>query len=178
MTSDTGGVSNFDDSKDLRFRKTAQQASCLAIVNGGCDMASENTYYASLLNATAAGLCSMADVDKAVFKSLRVRFELGLSHKTADQPLWRLGQGDIGTATSAALNLRAAEESLVLLLNPKGVLPLRPGIGRLLVMGSHANATRDLIQVATGRLCPSGDMSCVVSPFDRIAEINRGNDNK
>jgi beta-glucosidase-like glycosyl hydrolase len=178
VTSDTGGVSDFDNSKDPRFRKSAQQASCLAIVDGGCDIDSGNTYYTSLLNATAAGLCSMADVDKAVFNSLRVRFELGLFDKTADQPLWRLGQGDIGTAASAALNLRAAEESLVLLSNPKGVLPLRPGIGRLLVVGPHANATRDLIQVATGRLCPSGDMSCVVSPFDRIAEINRGNDNK
>ena len=108
VTSDTGGVSDFDSVPG--YRKTKAEASCLAIKEGGCDVDSGSTYFTSLLNATAAGLCSMDDVDRAVFNSLRVRFELGLFDKKEDQPLWRLGQGDIGTAESAELNLRAAEE--------------------------------------------------------------------
>jgi len=168
-SSDTGAISDFDDVPG--YRKTLEQAACLALQQGGCDVDSGNTFNSSLLNATEAGLCTMDDVDRALFNSLRVRFELGLFDKTDDQPLWKLGQGDIGTDASAHLNLRAAEESLVLLQNPNGVLPLEPG-QKLLIAGPHANATRDLIQVATGRLCPSNDMSCVPSPLQRISEIN------
>ena len=65
----------------------------------------------------------------------------------------------------------------MLLRNPGGVLPLRPG-QKILVAGPHANATRDLIQVATGRLCPSNTMSCVVSPLQRIRELNIGGSTK
>jgi hypothetical protein len=35
----------------------------------------------------------MQDVDRALFNTLRVRFELGLFDPTADQPYWKLGAG-------------------------------------------------------------------------------------
>ena len=47
---------------------------------------------------------TMADIDRALFNSFRVRFELGLFDDVATQPWWKLGERDIGTDASAALN--------------------------------------------------------------------------
>ena len=121
---------------------------------------------------------------------MKVRFELGLFDPIADQPLWKLGAKDIGTGAAAALNLRAAQESLVLVQNPlvsggKGggqleggaagaasrVLPLRAG-QKLAVLGPHGNATRQLIQVDTGRICASGELDCFPSTLTELARLN------
>lgn len=131
VTSDSDSVA--DAWNQHHFVSTAAQATCLALKDGGCDIDSGNTYYDSLADGLAQGLCSMTDVDRALFNSFRVRFELGLFDPTDDQPLWRLGEQDIGTAASKALNLRAALESLVLLqarrsppLLPSPHLPFPP----------------------------------------------------
>ena len=168
----TGYVTSDSDSVAAHhYVKTGAEASCLAVKDGGCDIDSGNTYYNGLLKGVKSGHCSMADVDKAVANSLRVRFDLGLFDPIEDQPLWKLGAKDIGTAAAKALNLRAAEESLVLLRNPKRVLPLTAGL-KIAVLGPHGNATRDLIQVDTGSICADGKMDCVPSPFARIGALN------
>jgi hypothetical protein len=51
------------------------------------------------------------------------------------------------------------------------VLPLTAGT-RIAVVGPHGNATRELIQVDTGKICPGGNFDCVVSPFQAIATLN------
>eukprot|EP00435_Cladocopium_sp_Y103_P034622 s2698_g9.t1 len=129
----------------------------------------------------------MQDVDRALFNTLRVRFELGLFDPTADQPYWKLGAGDIGTDNAKDLNLEAAQASLVLLSNP-GILPLHGG-HRLALLGPHAAASMDLIQVDTGAVCPpreavpkaaewNGDTGddenfwCVKSPYAAIQALN------
>ena len=83
--------------------------------DGGDDVDSGNTYYSSLLDGVSQGYCTMADVDAAVANTLKVRFELGLFDPPATQPLTQLGSKDVGTKEAAALNLRAAASSLVLL---------------------------------------------------------------
>ena len=93
----------------------------------------------------------MDDVNRAVFNSLRVRFDLGLFDRIDDQPYWKLGAEAIGSEESRALNLKAAQSSLVLLANPKGVLPLKKG-GKVAVLGPHGNATMTLVQHDTGQV--------------------------
>ena len=88
--------------------------------DGGDDVDSGNTYYDNLLRGVAEGHCSMGDVDAALARSLKVRFELGLFDSSADQPLTRLTSSDVGTAAAARLNLRATAESLVLLKHARG----------------------------------------------------------
>eukprot|EP00930_Biecheleria_cincta_P068790 TRINITY_DN56620_c0_g1_i1.p1 TRINITY_DN56620_c0_g1~~TRINITY_DN56620_c0_g1_i1.p1 ORF type:complete len:828 (-),score=123.36 TRINITY_DN56620_c0_g1_i1:71-2341(-) len=185
VTSDTDAVE--DAWKRHHHVKTAAEASCLAVKDGHCDINSGNTYYQSLLDGVKEGYCSMGDVDRALFNSLRIRFELGLFDPTADQPYWKLGQSDIGRADGKELNLRAALSSLVLIQNPLGLLPLRQG-QRIAVIGPHANASMDLIQTDTGAVCPqaannnwthrSGNSEpssfyCIKSPYQAIDELNR-----
>lgn len=131
----------------------------------------------------------MEDINRALFNTLRLRFELGLFDPIKDQPYWMLGQGDIGTDEAKELNLIAALESLVLISNP-GILPLKAG-QRLAVLGPHGNASMDLIQVDTGVVCPpspsahagewqaeaadAGQFYCVRTPYQAIQETNGKN---
>ena len=57
-------------------------------------------------------------MDRALFNSFRVRFDLGLFDDSAKQPMARYGEERVGTEESKRLNLRAAEASLVLLSSP------------------------------------------------------------
>lgn len=173
VTSDSDAVS--DAWRRHRYVQTPAEASCLAVKNGQCDIDNGNTYYDNLLQGVQEGHCSMQDVDRALFNTLRVRFELGLFDPTADQPYWKLGAGDIGTDNAKELNLEAAQASLVLLSNP-GILPLKGG-QRLALLGPHAAASMDLIQVDTGRVCPgdTGDDEnfwCVKTPYAAIQSLN------
>ena len=49
------------------------------------------------LPGVRAGNCSIDDVNRAVFNSLRVRFDLGLFDRIDDQPYWKLGAEAIGS---------------------------------------------------------------------------------
>ena len=181
VTSDSDSVA--DVWKEHHYTPTAAQASCVAVHDGGCDIDSGNTYYDSLLegvqsSAPGCAAASMTDVDRALFNSLRVRFDLGLFDPKERNPYWSLGADDIGTDASRALSRRAASESLVLLQNPmrrggggEAVLPLTPGV-RVAVLGPHGNASHSLIQVDTGRICADGTMDCVQTPLAAISELN------
>lgn len=184
VTSDSDSVA--DVYRAHGYRHTAAGASCVSIRDGGTDIDSGNTYYDALLNGVNASLgCAMSDVDRALFNSFRVRFRLGLFDPKAGNSWWQLGAKDIGTPTSQALNRRAAAASFVLLQNPHRrattvdatearapILPLSQGM-RIAVIGPHANATRALIQVDTGKICPDGSFECVTPPFAALAELNR-----
>ena len=100
-----------------------------------------------------------------------------------DQPLWKLGEEDIGTASSTALNLKAAQSSPVLLQNPSQILPLKRGLN-IAVIGPYANTSAALIQHDSGLICPGKPWNhndndptmfdCVQSPFQAISAVNRG----
>jgi beta-D-xylosidase 4 len=181
VTSDSDAVG--DACHSHHYAKTCAEASCMALRDGQCDIDSGNTYYGNLLLGVAAKKCTMADIDRALFNSFRVRFELGLFDDVATQPWWKLGERDIGTDASAALNLKAAESSLVLIQNPAAVLPLSVG-AHVAVIGPHANASKDLIQHDTGKVCPTAEpwdgghsqtmFDCVRTPHQEIAAANRG----
>lgn len=112
-------------------------------------------------------MCKQADVDIAVRNTMRVRFEMGLFDPIDKQPLTKLNTSDVGTKEAAQLSLRGVAESLVLLKNKAGILPLTPGKQRIAVVGPHANASRFLIQVDTGQICGGdGTFDCVESPYE------------
>mgnify|MGYP000246629404 CR=1 FL=1 len=82
----------------------------------------------------------MSRIDDAVRRVLRLKYRLNLFEKPyydlKDFPLF-------GSAEHAAAALQAAEESLVLLKNTDGILPLAKG-KKLLVTGPNANSMRCL----------------------------------
>ena len=120
----------------------------------------------------------MADVDRALYNSLLQRFDLGL-FDPAEAYEWP-GRDDIGTDESKALNLQASRESLVLLRNDGGVLPLPKG-RKLAVVGPHAAARKLLVQPYPSMVshfpaemiwCPDNSTDCIPSPVEAIATIN------
>ena len=70
-----------------------------------------------------------------------VRMRLGLFDSSRINPYSALTPGDINATEHEALALRAAQESLTLLENPKGILPLQKDKTKnILVVGPNADA--------------------------------------
>jgi beta-glucosidase-like glycosyl hydrolase len=141
--------------------------------------------------------CSTSqDVDAALRRTLRVRFELGLFDSKSSNPtqakLTSLDASAVGTAASAALSLDAARQSIVLLRNDGaadggvGVLPFgssaasaaasaagHASIRRIAVIGALANATLPLMGTHyRGYACGNAnkdDLSCVPTVGEAFA---------
>jgi beta-glucosidase-like glycosyl hydrolase len=153
------------------------QASALALTEGQCDINSGDTYNDNLL--TALGLKTdglvQADVDRAVYNSLRQRFDLGL-FDPPEAYHWPSIK-DLGNGSSSDLSLTASQKALVLLRNDQSLLPLSPG-KQIAVIGPHATAKEVLVQPYPARVsCPAstgGGYECLESPFEAIQRLNVG----
>ncbi|RXZ65031.1 glycoside hydrolase family 3 protein [Pelagerythrobacter rhizovicinus] len=117
-------------------------SSCPIAIDAGLDMLmAPDTWrdlYASTLAEVKAGTISMARLDDAVARVLRVKQRLGLFE--AGKPSTRPLSGDydlLGAPEHRAVAREAVRKSLVLLKNT-GVLPLKPS-ARILVAGDGAD---------------------------------------
>jgi len=172
ITSDSDSVA--DATSSHHYTKNGAEASCKAVKDGHDDIDSGNTYFSNLMAGVKEGLCTMQDVDGAIARSMKIRFELGMFDSADDQPLTKLSSKDVGTPAAERLNLLATAQSLVLLKNERKILPLKPG-KKIAVVGPHANASRFLLQVDTGKICNGdGTFDCVESPWRAIERLNVG----
>ncbi|WP_371478639.1 glycoside hydrolase family 3 C-terminal domain-containing protein [Kitasatospora sp. NBC_00315] len=98
-----------------------------------------STTVSRLTEALERGLVDQADVDRAVARQLSIRLRLG-EFDPAGDPYAGTGWEVVDSAAHRALALRAATESVVLLKNDRGVLPLAPAEGRrIAVIGPLAD---------------------------------------
>ena len=123
--------------------KGCTNTDCPATINAGLDMAmasdSWKGFYETTLAAVKAGTISQQRLDDAVRRILRVKIRLGLFE--AGKPSSRAVGGQfalLGSPEHRAVARQAVRESLVLLKNQGGVLPLSPK-QRILVAGDGAN---------------------------------------
>jgi beta-glucosidase len=96
--------------------------------------------YSHLPELVGSGRVPIAEVDEAVRRMLRMKFESGLF----EHPFVDAGAADAKTATpdAVALAREAAREAIVLLKNDQHVLPLDASrIRRMAVIGTHARDT-------------------------------------
>jgi len=108
--------------------------------------------YSAIPAAVAKGLISEDQVNVAVARELTLRFRLGLFDPPAMVPWSNLGAGDVDTAEHRALALKVAQESIVLLKNDGGLLPLdRAKYKRIAVIGPNADYARMQSGNYTGR---------------------------
>jgi beta-D-xylosidase 4 len=156
-----------------KYVQTEAEAACVAIRNGTCDVNSGTAFHDALLESVDQKLCAIHDVEAALFRTFKLRVELGLFDPVDDQPYWHVPLSTVGTQASKDNSLFAALSSMVLLQNLNATLPLTPG-GRVAVIGPHANATLMLVGNYLGQLCPSDAYDCIKSPFQAIAEWNAG----
>jgi beta-glucosidase len=103
------------------------QAAAVAVRAGNDLVMSTPEFFSGAQEAVAQGLLAEAEIDAAVRRILRLKFELGLFEdpRPPADPVRRAEV--IGSAAHAALNLEVARRSLVLLRND-GTLPLEGGM--------------------------------------------------
>lgn len=129
-------------------------------IEAGCDVdMSSRSYLLHLKELIESGEVDMAVLDEAVRRVLRLKMELGLF----EQPYARTPeQSDIYSEPILDTACRLAEESVVMLKNEGGVLPIVPEkVKRVLVVGPMANAPYD--QMGTWAL--DGDKTHTVTPI-------------
>jgi beta-glucosidase len=108
-------------------------------IHAGVDMEMVSTaYYDHLKSLVERGDVKVADIDNAVRNILRLKFRKGLFDRSIAQPA-------VASPTAASLELaqRAAAESIVLLKNDRGLLPLAASQSTVAVIGPLADSPAD-----------------------------------
>ncbi len=173
------------------YAEAARQA-----LAGGLDVIFQTSpdHAALFLPAFLDGRIPPATIDRAVARVLRVKFGLGLFEKPYAAPA---GAGPAARLPAhRALALRAARESIVLLKNEAGALPLDRRLGTIAIVGADAGEARlggysgpgrdrDSIlagirrevgadRVLHARGCARADTPWVTVPADRLSCLRDG----
>jgi len=135
-------VSDWEDIKKLvtiwRVAATEKEATRMAVM-AGIDMSMVPLDYSfadHLIALVKEGAVPQSRIDEAVRRILRVKFELGLFENPMGN---RALKSKIGLAESRQASLQAAQESMTLLKNTNGLLPLAKD-RKVLVTGPTADS--------------------------------------
>jgi len=107
-------------------------------VKAGTDLSCGDEYR-EIPQAVKEGLLAKADVDRAVKRLFTARFRLGMFDPPDRVPYARIPQSTIDSHEHRALALRSARESIVLLKNDKGLLPVSANAKTIAVIGPEAD---------------------------------------
>ena len=140
VVSDCGAIGNIANGH--KYAPSIEQASVDG-VRAGTDLSCGNEY-ATLVQAVHDGLIQESEIDTAVKRLMTARFRMGILAPPSRQPYQSLDRSIVYSPEHATLNLRAAEEAMVLLKND-GVLPLRSDMKTIAVIGPNA-ASLDALQ--------------------------------
>ena len=121
-----------------RYAMTIEQASALG-VKAGTDLSCGDEY-TFLLEAVRNKLLTEADVDQAVRRLMRARFQLGMFDPPDKVPFSKIAMSENDSEPHRQLSLQAAHESIVLLKNANDFLPLKPRYKKIAVIGPNADA--------------------------------------
>ncbi|ELR20723.1 betaxylosidase [Acanthamoeba castellanii str. Neff] len=146
------------------FTKTPEGA-CAVALHAGTDLNCGDFYQKHLGKAHSEGRVTEDEVRLAVKRLFRQRMELGMWDPPAEQPYKQYPPSVVGSREHSDLALQAARESMVLLQNRRGVLPLRKSVRRVAVIGPNANATETMLGNYYGSRCHDGTYDCIVSPY-------------
>jgi beta-glucosidase len=139
---------------------TIEEAAAKTIL-AGSDL-DDSAYPAALPKAVAQGLLTEKDVDQSLRRVLKVRFRLGEFDPAEMVPYSKIPPSIIDSAAHRESALRTARESIVLLTNKNGFLPLnKANVKTVAVIGPHAD--RALMGIGY-----TGLASKFVKPLDGI----------
>ncbi len=138
VTSDCGAIDDFFEKTAHRTSPDAETAS-VAGIRAGTDTNCGTTYRA-LTGAVAKGLIKESEIDISLKRLFLARFRLGLFDPAAKVPFASIPFSEVNSPAHQALALRSANESMVLLKNDAGTLPLKPGVRSIAVVGPNAAA--------------------------------------
>jgi beta-glucosidase len=120
-----------------------------AAVKAGTDLEcgyGKGQAFPSLVDAVHQGLINESEIDNAVRRLLRARFQLGMFDPPSSFAYGQIPMSEVNSPAHRQLSLRAAQESIVLLKNQDHLLPLKADISRIAVVGP----TAELVQALQG----------------------------
>ena len=136
VTSDCGAVDDFFTPNGHHY-SADRDAAAVAAIRTGTDTNCGNTYLA-LTDAVKRGLIKEAEIDISLKRLFTARFKLGLFDPDSMNPYASVPFSEVGSPAHHALALDAARESMVLLKNDSGALPLKAGVKTIAVIGPNA----------------------------------------
>ena len=141
VVSDCGAIT--DIYQGHKYVSTIAQAAAAA-VNAGCDLTCGNEYIA-LEDAVKNGEITEKQIDVSVTRLLLALFKLGVFDGKDKVAYKNIPFSENNSRPHDKLSKQAALESMVLLQNKGGTLPLSPDISTLAVVGPYANDTAVLL---------------------------------
>ena len=144
---------------------TQKEAGAIALKAGlDVGISYEAGFMKPLIENVEEGRVSMDLIDRAVRRILRQKFALGLF----ERPYVELDRAiaTVHRQEHQDLTLRAARESIVLLKNERGLLPLRKDLKSIAVIGPNADHARNLLGDYVSHAIPQH----VVTVLDGIKE--------
>jgi len=136
VTSDCGAVR--DITTGHHYTPDDEHGSAVA-VRAGTDTTCGNEYVA-LVKAVREGLIKETEIDAAVKRLFASRLRLGMFDPPGMVPYSRIPMSEVDSPKHRELSLQAARESMVLLKNQDGILPLKPSVKRIAVIGPNAES--------------------------------------
>ncbi|CDM65133.1 glycoside hydrolase family 3 C-terminal domain-containing protein [Pyrinomonas methylaliphatogenes] len=168
VVSDCGAIE--DIYRRHRFARSEAEAAALA-VKAGTDLSCGNEYK-SLVQAVREGLISEQEIDAALKRLLTIRFRLGMFDPPEMVPYARIPFSENDSPAHRQLALEAARQSIVLLKNEAGALPLRKDLRTIAVIGPNADAPEVLLGNYNGQpsksVTPLAGIRAKVSPRTRV----------
>ena len=138
VVSDCGAVSDFYTSH--KSSSSAVTASAKAVLAGTDVECGFGYSYGSIPEAVRRGLVSEQEIDKHVVRLLEGRFDLGEMDDASLVEWSRIPYSVMSSKAHAALALDMARQSLVLLQNKGGILPLSKRGEKIAVIGPNADS--------------------------------------
>ncbi|MGC2829338.1 MAG: glycoside hydrolase family 3 C-terminal domain-containing protein [Candidatus Acidiferrum sp.] len=147
VVSDCGAVT--DVFGGHHFSPTPEQG-VAAVFKAGMDLIcgdyrhAMSTEHTEILNAVHQGLLTEADLDRSLRRLFTARFRLGMFDPPSSDPYSHITPAENDTDSHRQLALRMARESIVLLKNKDGLLPLKQAPATIAVIGPNADSLEAL----------------------------------
>ena len=136
VVTDCDAINNFYNKGQHETHKDPLSASVDAVLNG-TDLECGKVFM-SLAEGLKKGLIKESDLDQHLRKTLMGRFELGMFDPAEMLPWTNIPASNISSEEHDLLATQAARESMVLLENKGGVLPLSKTLRKIAVIGPNA----------------------------------------
>jgi beta-D-xylosidase 4 len=168
IISDCGAVQNMAHANGYTVNDTFSAAAAL---NSGMDINSELILPQQLGLALQLNLTTVAALDAAVTRTLKIRFRTGMLDPLEMQVYTRYGIEKVGTPANLQAAYEGVAQGLVLVRNENGTLPLAPG-RKLAVLGPLADQQYALMgDYYADAVCP-GFLDATKSNYGCVPRIN------
>jgi len=118
------------------YYNTLEESSAGTLI-AGCDISCGGEHRQHLMNAVKQGLITEDQIDKNVIRNVRSLFRQGIFDEAT--PWDHLGAETLNSPEHDALAVDMANDTIVLLKNDRGLLPIRKeGLKKILVVGPNA----------------------------------------